>query len=268
MSGDFAFLGVPRCLIGMVHLAALPGSPRSELRVSEIARQAVIEAKLLERLGFDAIMIENMHDLPYLRRHVGSEIVAAMSACVLSVRAAVKIPIGLQILAGANQEAMSVAHACGAAFIRAEGFALASVADEGIFDQADAGPHLRHRKMLGAQRVMIAADVLKKHASHAITSDLNAAEQTRTLIFCGADSIIVTGKATGQPVDFEQLGLVKEASRVPVLVGSGARADNASELLEIADGIIVGSDLKRGGRWQNPIDPTRAKAFIKAARKK
>jgi membrane complex biogenesis BtpA family protein len=160
------------------------------------------------------------------------------------------------------------AHACGAAFIRAEGFALASVADEGIFDQADAGPLLRHRKMLGAQRVMIAADVLKKHASHAITSDLNAAEQTRTLIFCGADSIIVTGKATGQPVDFEQLGLVKEASRVPVLVGSGARADNASELLEIADGIIVGSDLKRGGRWQNPIDPTRAKAFIKAARKK
>ncbi|MCE9620661.1 MAG: BtpA/SgcQ family protein [Planctomycetes bacterium] len=267
MNDSSAFLGVPRCLIGMVHLAALPGSPRSELRVSEIARQAVIEAKLLEKAGFDAILIENMNDLPYLRRNVGSEITAAMTACALSIRAAVEVPIGLQILAGANCEAMSAAHACGASFIRAEGFALAAIADEGIFDQADAGPLLRHRKMLGAERVLIAADVLKKHSSHAITSDLSAAEQTRTLMFCGADAVIVTGSATGQPVNFEQLGLVKEVSRVPVLVGSGARADNVSELLEIADAIIVGSDLKRGGRWQNPIDPARAKAFVKAARR-
>jgi membrane complex biogenesis BtpA family protein len=267
MSECAPFLGTPRCLVGMVHLAALPGTPGSTLRVSEIARRAVNEARALERAGFDAVMLENMHDLPYLRRRVGGEIVAAMTACALAVRAAVQLPIGVQILAGANRDAMSVAHACGGSFIRAEGFALASVADEGLFGDADAGALLRHRRMIGAERVLVAADVLKKHSSHAITADLDAAEQARAYGFCGANALIVTGAATGQPVDFERLGQVKEASSVPVLVGSGATAQDARDLLEIADGVIVGSDLKRGGDWRNPVDAARAAAFVKAARR-
>ena len=103
----------PGPLIGMVHLAALPGSPRSSLRVERIARLAAAEAIVLQDAGFDAVLVENMHDLPYLRREVGSEVIAAMSACVLCVRAAVAIPVGVQILAGANRAAMAVANACG-----------------------------------------------------------------------------------------------------------------------------------------------------------
>ncbi|MFM7799446.1 MAG: BtpA/SgcQ family protein, partial [Planctomycetota bacterium] len=69
----------PGPLIGMVHLAALPGTPRGEWRVERIAKAAAAEAKALEDAGFDAVLVENMHDLPYLRREVGPEIVAAMS---------------------------------------------------------------------------------------------------------------------------------------------------------------------------------------------
>ena len=57
-------------LIGMVHLAALPGSPMSKKATSEIVKQAAAEATLLARHGLDAVMIENMHDAPYLHgRH-------------------------------------------------------------------------------------------------------------------------------------------------------------------------------------------------------
>ena len=60
----------PGPLVGMVHLAALPGSPRASLRVEQIAKAAATEAKALEAAGFDAVLVENMHDLPYLRREV------------------------------------------------------------------------------------------------------------------------------------------------------------------------------------------------------
>jgi predicted TIM-barrel enzyme len=86
----------PGPLIGMVHLAALPGSPHASLRVERIARAAAAEAKVLEDAGFDAVLVENMHDLPYLRRRVGPEVVAAMAACTLCVRAAVSVPVGVR----------------------------------------------------------------------------------------------------------------------------------------------------------------------------
>lgn len=254
-------------LIGMVHLSALPGTPRASLRVERVARAAAAEAKALEDAGFDAVLVENMHDLPYLRRNVGPEIVAAMTACTLCVRAAISIPIGVQVLAGANREAMSVAHACGAAFIRAEGFQLAAVADEGLLEEADAGPLLRFRRTIGAERVRVAADILKKHSSHAITRDLDAAEHARTAAFMGADAVIVSGAATGEPVDLRELQAVRAATRLPVLVGSGATPDTAAALLEHADALIVGSAIKRGGRWDRPVDTAAARAFVKAARK-
>jgi predicted TIM-barrel enzyme len=67
------------------------------------------------------LMLENMHDTPYLRGAVGPEIVAAMAILARSVKDASKLPCGVQILAGANREAMAVAHSAGLDFIRVEG---------------------------------------------------------------------------------------------------------------------------------------------------
>jgi predicted TIM-barrel enzyme len=53
---------------------------------------------------------------------------------------------------------------------------------------------------------------------------------------------------------------------VPVLLNTGARSDTIAGSLEIADGCIVGSDLKvDGGTW-NPVDGERARRFVAAAR--
>lgn len=259
-----ALFGRDKAAIGMVHVLALPGTPANSDPVSTIARKAVEEATLLAAEGFDAILLENMHDVPYLRREVGPEIVAAMATVAAAVRAAVTLPIGIQILAGANAEALAVGHATGLDFVRAEGFVFASVADEGLMDRADAGPLLRYRRAIGAEGVAIIADIKKKHSSHAITADVTIAESAAAAEFFGASAVVMTGPATGQPTAIGDIDAARRGCRLPIVVGSGATAATAASLLAKADAVIVGSDLKRDGVWRNPLDPTRVKAFISA----
>jgi uncharacterized protein len=258
--------GRDKALVGMVHVQALPGTPRHKHSLKSIISQAVDEAVLLAESGFDAILLENMHDVPYLKREVGPEIVAAMTTVAQAVREAVTIPLGIQVLAGANMASLAIAHCVDARFIRAEGFVFSSVADEGLFGEADAGPLLRYRKMIGAENVRILADVKKKHCSHAITADIDIGECAKGAEFFGADGIIVTGIATGQPIRIDDLGTARVATRLPLLVGSGVTPSSIPDLCAYADGVIVGSWYKRDGRWYNPPDPERARELVKAVR--
>jgi membrane complex biogenesis BtpA family protein len=253
-----------KALIGMVHVGALPGSPRARASVRELAEEAAREAKLLADAGFDAVVLENMHDVPFLRRDVGPEIVAAMTAVACAVRAAVTCPIGVQILAGANREALAVALASGLQFIRAEGFVFGHVADEGWME-SDAGALLRHRRAIGAERIAVFADIKKKHAAHAVTADVGLAETAEAAAFFGADGVIVTGPATGRPAAAEDVAAVRRATRLPVLVGSGVTPENLASLWPHADGFIVGSSLKRDGRWDMPLDAERLARMVNAA---
>lgn len=256
--------GREKALIGMVHLGALPGTPSHRQSMAEIVEQAVGEAVMLAEAGFDAIMIENMHDVPYEQRDVGPEIVAGMSMVACAIRRSAPIPLGVQVLAAANKAAMAVAHASGAQFIRAEGFVFSSVADEGFLDRADAGPLLRYRKAIGAEHVHVLADVKKKHSAHAITGDVDVGEMAKAAEFFGADGIIVTGIATGQPIRLDDLGTVRVASSRPLIVGSGVTPDSVANLLAYADGLIVGSWYKQDGLWSNPPDAARARELVRA----
>jgi membrane complex biogenesis BtpA family protein len=250
----------------MIHVGALPGTPRSGAGVAALARAAAAEAKLLEREGVDAILLENMHDLPYLNRRVGPEIVAAMTAICGEVRAAVRLPLGVQVLAGANREALAVAHSAGLQFIRCEGFVFSHIADEGLMAEADAGPLLRYRRMIGAEGVAVIADVKKKHAAHAITSDVSLVEMARAAEFFGADGVVVTGTATGEPTNPAEVAAVAGAIRAPVFVGSGVTPENVGEYVGHAAAVIVGSSLKKAGRWNNPPEAKRVRAMVRAVR--
>lgn len=255
--------GVPKAIVGMVHVAALPGTPFASMGVGAIVEQSVREAEALARAGFDAVMIENMHDRPYLRRNVGPEIVAGMSAVLDAIRRAVDVPIGVQVLAGANKEALAVALVGGASFIRAENFVFAHVADEGVMDEADAGSLLRYRREIGAEHVRIFADVKKKHAAHAMTADVSLADAAEAAAFFGADGVIVTGGATGKPASAADVREVRAATALPVAVGSGVTPSNLADFWEPADVFIVGSFGKRDGLWSEPIDPDRLAALMR-----
>ena len=245
----------PKPVVGVIHVGALPGTPRSSQPVSELVRQAKDEARVYRECGVDGVIIENMHDVPYLKGEAGPEIVAAMTAIGVEVKSECRLPVGIQILAGANIEAMAVAHAAGLDFIRAEGYAYAHVADEGLIE-ASAAKLLRYRKMIGAERVQVWTDVKKKHSAHAITADVSLGQTAETVEFMGADCVIVTGSVTGEapkPADVEE---AKSHCRLPVFLGSGISQANIDQFQHDADGFIIGSAFKVGGLWSNTVDPT------------
>ena len=165
---------------------------------------------------------------------------------------------------GANKAAIAVAHATGAHFIRAEGFAFASVADEGIMDVADAGPLLRERRRIDADAIAILADIQKKHSSHSITADLSIGDHARGADFMGADGVIVTGNHTGHAVDLAQLREVRGATELPLLIGSGVTPENIKDMFQYADVAIVGSSIKQGGNWNQALDSSRCQALVNA----
>lgn len=249
----------------MIHVGALPGTPAHAQSLTEIVALAVSEAKIYRDGGVDGIGIENMHDVPYLRGTVGAEIVAAMTVVGQAVKQESRLPVGIQILAGANLEAMAVAHAAGLDFIRAEGFAFAHIADEGFIESSSA-KLLRYRKMIGAERVQVWADVKKKHSSHAITADISLGATCETVEFMRGDAVIITGTMTGEAPTLADVREAKEHCHLPVVLGSGVTAENIKDFYSIADGFIIGTHFKVDGKWQNTVDPQRVDVLLKAVK--
>lgn len=254
-----SLFGVPRALIGVVHTQGLPGTPSSDRDIEQIVEAAVAEARVYASTGFHGVIIENTHDRPYLKGSVGPEIVAALAVIGHEVRRAAALPLGVQVLAGANESALAVALACGASFIRVEGFVFAHVADEGLIESS-AATLLRYRRAIGADRVRVFADIKKKHSAHALTADVSIAETAKAAEFFLADGVIVSGIATGQPADVSDVAAVAQAVTVPTLVGSGITLGNLHDYGE-ADALIVGSSVKRGGLWSGVIDESQARSL-------
>jgi len=261
MPGPNPLFKNPKPVIAMIHVGALPGTPASRSTLAQIEAQAVYEAKIYRDAGVHGIMLENMHDTPYLRGHVGPEIVASMALVSRAVKNISGLPCGIQILAGANTEAMAVAHAAGLDFIRAEGFAFAHVADEGIIESS-AAELLRYRRLIGAERVQVWADVKKKHSAHAITADVGIGETAHAVEFLRGDLVIVTGAVTGDAPQKADVLEVKKHTHLPVYLGSGVTANNLKQFFAASDGFIIGSEFKTGGHWAGAVDPKRVAAFM------
>lgn len=249
-------------IVGMVHVDSLPGTPKYCGDVRAIINKAMSEASLYRSLGIQALMIENMHDVPYLNRNVGPEITSLMSIILYEIKKNLNMPTGIQILAGANKDAMSAAHSADADFIRAEGFVFAHVADEGTFN-SDAGELLRFRKQIGAENILIFTDIKKKHSSHSITADTNIVETAKAAEFFLSDGVIITGSATGIEPSLEEIKSVKKNINIPVIAGSGITKENVKKYFNSCDALIIGSYFKKEGKWHNAIDPDRVKMLIK-----
>lgn len=227
--------------------------------------RALADARELVDGGFDAILIENFGDVPFTAGRAEASTVAAMSVVIAAIHAALPgIPLGVNVLRNDARSALAIACATGAVFIRANVHAGAVVADQGLL-QPDAYGTLRDRRLLGAE-VAIFADVHTKHAAPLAPIELEA--EARDLVYRSlADAVIVTGRATGEPTALADLKRVRSAvPDVPVLVGSGVTAESSAELLAIAEGLIVGTWIKREGRIENPIDGARVRQLVDAAR--
>jgi hypothetical protein len=184
-----------------------------------------------------------------------------MSILLYEVKNISNLPSGIQVLAGANKQALGAALAAGGDFIRAEGFVYAHVADEGFFN-SDAGEILRYRKQIGAEHISIFTDIKKKHSSHSITDDTDITDTAKAAEFFLSDGVIITGSATGKEPSLEEIRNVKEAVNIPIIAGSGITKDNVLNYLQYCDALIIGSYFKTDGKWNNPVDINRIKKFV------
>lgn len=132
---------------------------------------------------------------------------------------------------------------------------------------AEAGALLRYRRYIGAEKVLVFADIQKKHASHAITADIDLAETARAAELFRADGVIVTGPATGRAAAVDDVAAARDAVRIPVFVGSGVTAESLADFWPCADGFIIGSAFKRAGDWRGPIDAGRVRRLAAAAKR-
>ena len=256
----------PKPVIGMVHLWPLPGAPGyTGYGMQVIVEHALRDAEALLQGGVDGLVVENMWDLPY---YVGKDVKPeAMTAQAVAAAEVVKnfpIPVGINVIHNGGVVCLAIAVAAGARFIRVCILTGARVWDTGDFDHGCAAELMRKRKELAADRIHIFADVDKKHSVPFPGIDLQTHIQWTE--FYGADALIVSGKFTGNAPDVEKVREAKRLATRPVLIGSGCSAENAAALLQCADGIIVGTSLKRDGVMENAVDVNRVRALMEKVR--
>lgn len=247
----------------MVHLNALPGAPRYRDNLHSLIKTAKKDAETLQAAGFDGLMVENFGDLPFFAERVPPITVSAMTAAVEAIKNAVTIPIGVNVLRNDGEAALSIAAVTGASYVRVNVLSGAMQTDQGLI-KGRAAELVRLRKALGLE-VGILADVFVKHAAPppGLTIEQAAADTWERGL---ADALIVSGAGTGEEPDAGDIRRVRVAvPEAHILIGSGSRADNVAELLEMADGVIAGTAIKRDHVTTAPVDPQSARAFVKAA---
>lgn len=256
----------PHPVVGMIHAAPLPGAPRYASDLSQVIDRAVADTLALTKGGCDGIMIENFGDTPFYPGRVPGITIAAMTHLATEVCRATKLPLGINMLRNDGQSALAVAVAVGARFIRVNVLCGARVTDQGLVTGI-AHDLLRERRQLEADHIRILADVDVKHSAPLGPRSLT--DETRDLVERGgADAVIVSGSATGQPTSRADSQTILSAARnTPVFIGSGATVDTVSALKLCCHGFIVGTHFKRDGLVSAPVDAERVRAFVDAVRK-
>lgn len=258
-----AWGNVRKPVIGMLHLAALPGSPLYGGSRSAVREAVLRDARLLAEGGVNGLMIENFGDVPFFPGRVPAHTVAHMTAMAAEVRRTIpNLPLGINVLRNDGLAALAIAHAVGADYIRVNVLCGARVADQGLL-QGIAHDLLRLRAELKAEQVKIFADVDVKHSAP-LAERAIADEVDDTLHRGLADVLIVSGAGTGKPTDPDKVRLVKFAGNgAPVFLGSGVTPQTLPALLPHVDGFIVGTYFKKDGLASNAVDPQRVRELMR-----
>ncbi|BAA81463.1 BtpA homolog [Aeropyrum pernix K1] len=272
-----------RCkpLLGVVHLPPLPGSTGYKARrypprlgkvwsLEEIIEYAVSEASVYEDAGFDGVILENYGDTPYPKTP-GPLQVSAMTRIVREVSSAVGIPVGVNMLRNGSVEALASAYSGGGSFIRVNSLCETRLSPEGILepDAARLAKSLALLGILEERRIEILADVDVKHSQPLVETSI--AQTVRDCIERSGvpiAGVVLTGHATGGAPDADEVvAAARTASEyeVKTVVGSGVSQLNLSKYWHIADGFIIGSSIKLGGKPWNPIDKEKARLIASLA---
>lgn len=229
----------------MIHLPPLPDYPDSP-GIDMIIQHALADLRVLENGGVDGILVENEYDRPHRVEATQQTIEAMTEVTRAVVQERARAIIGCEILLNDPRASLTVAMESGADFIRTDYFVDAMTRPEFGEFAIDPVALMAWRSSIGADNVLIFADIQVKYAEMISPRPLLES----ALLACqeNADAVVVTGRASGSAPTIEELRSATDGTRnfnVPVVIGSGLDPLNAVELLQACDGAIVGTSLMR-----------------------
>jgi uncharacterized protein len=247
--------------------------------------RVLAEAEILHGYSFQGMVAENVGAPYFMRNSVPVVIPAVMRRLSKALRS--NFPdalLGLQILACAGDLALGIAVENGLDFVRAEGLLFEGTRPEGQTQNVGclATAYMARDSLLARNQAttapLIFADLVKKHTFFPHGMD-NLDLWLDNIVFQKLEGVILTGAATGQPVDETDLVAARQAVDAasdlvmelsgqtwcpPVLVGSGVGPTNVAMCRRHTNAAIVGSSLKQCGYWEAPIDKQKTEEFIHA----
>jgi membrane complex biogenesis BtpA family protein len=252
--------GSKKPFIGVLHLLALPGAPLYDGAMQKVYDQALSELEIFKRNSIDSVIVENFRDVPYYPGRVPAETIAALAAVSREIVRAAGVPVGINVLRSDGEAAVAIAAASGAHYVRVNVHMGAVVSEQGIIEgMSQLSVRLRSALKSSA---LIFADVGVKHA--AALANRGLASETRDLAERGlADAIIVSGDRTGAETSVGDVDVVRAATTLPLLIGSGATPENVNKVLPKVNGVIVGTYFKKDGVGGNFVDEARVQAFAR-----
>jgi membrane complex biogenesis BtpA family protein len=249
--------------IAVIHLPPGPGTAASEPGARPDAEAELDrvrdEAARLRDAGFHALIVENYGDAPFLKESVEPHTVARLALAALVARREAGLPVGINALRNDAAAALGAAVASGGSFIRVNVHTGVMLTDQGLIE-GRAGQTMRYRTALQSS-VAVFADVHVKHAVPLAGADL--VRDAEDAYYRGhAAALILSGPATSRAADPRSFTRIRKAlPEAPLLVGSGVTAETLRSWWSLADGVIVSSSLRAGGRPAQPLDPERLDEF-------
>ncbi len=255
---------VPKPVIAMLHLSALPGDPGfdSAAGLAAVIDRARSELAILQEGKVDGVLISNEFSRPYLTK---TEPITAitMARIIGELMDEISVPYGVNVLWD-GAASIDLAVATGAKFVR-EIFTGVYASDFGLWN-TNVGEVVRYRQRIGGSDVKLFFNIVPESAKYLAERELASVAKT-TVFATLPDAICVSGLTAGAPTDTQSVAIVKAAAGdVPVFVNTGVRAENVGDQLAVADGAIVGTYFKKDGIFENQADLIRVEELMQAAR--
>jgi uncharacterized protein len=244
-------------VVGMIHLLPLPGTLGYRGSFDQVVERAVNDSYVLEKTGFDSLLIQNFGDSPF-KVKVDMSTVAHMSVVCQEIHRRVNIPTGVCLLRNDGPASIAVAAATGCSFVRIKCHAGTMVWPEGLIN-SEASETLAVRQRLGAD-ILIMADISEPHARNLYVDDI--AEVARANVGFGkADVLLITAETLDNALDLAEKVRIKTPS-VKLFLGGGSRPETVKKILSVFDGIVVGKGVKISNSPEAPVDENLAASFI------
>lgn len=247
----------------MIALPPLLGYPEFT-DLDQMLQAAISDLQALTLGGVDGVCLENDFDKPH-RLTVDPEQIACFTRVAHEVALHAKVPMGLQVLLNDWRASLAIAKAVNAQFVRLDFFVDRVRIKAGVIEPNPAAI-LAYRKHIRAEQVALLTDIQVKH-SEPLEPDKSIGTSARQALAHQADAVVITGTSTGQPPSLIDLRQAREAIHdFPILVGSGMSEKNARELMQHADGAIVGTAFKKSFRANEPVEIERVRRLVSAAK--